>query len=289
MKRLFFILSLVATGFCSYAQNVLRVYPAPDGVEMKNDFTVKARVPGGEWQDVPTYMVKVDEVRDARHCVEKASLSYFDFEGQVEVSVTSNAGLIQTGKVRPLSYGIEPVVEGNMMTFMLDRPRNLSVEVNGDIFHNLHLFANSLDVNNPIDGVRIKNEKQLAGKRKDIIYFGPGLHKIDTLFPVSGQTVYIAGGAVVRGTIHVVDASDVRIHGRGIVHPQGRGEGVSVRTDSGVYGGIHRQGPGRPASGRRMQVFPLVRGRYGNFRSSRTVLVSGRGNGPHDKGKICRA
>lgn len=161
MKRLFFILSLVATGFCSYAQNVLRVYPAPDGVEMKNDFTVKARVPGGEWQDVPTYMVKVDEVRDARHCVEKASLSYFDFEGQVEVSVTSNAGLIQTGKVRPLSYGIEPVVEGNMMTFMLDCPRNLSVEVNGDIFHNLHLFANSLDVNNPIDGVRIKNEKQI--------------------------------------------------------------------------------------------------------------------------------
>lgn len=234
MKRLFFILSLVATGFCSYAQNVLRVYPAPDGVEMKNDFTVKARVPGGEWQDVPTYMVKVDEVRDARHCVEKASLSYFDFEGQVEVSVTSNAGLIQTGKVRPLSYGIEPVVEGNMMTFMLDRPRNLSVEVNGDIFHNLHLFANSLDVNNPIDGVRIKNEKQLAGKRKDIIYFGPGLHKIDTLFPVSGQTVYIAGGAVVRGTIHVVDASDVRIHGRGIVHPQGRGEGVYVQRSKNI-------------------------------------------------------
>ena len=33
------------------------------------------------------------------------------------------------------------------MTFKLDRPRNLSVEVNGDIFHNLHLFYLSLHLN----------------------------------------------------------------------------------------------------------------------------------------------
>ena len=235
MKR-FLVLCILACGISlmSGAQNRLTVYPAPDGVEMKEDFTVKARVPGGEWQDVPTYMVKVDEVRETRHCVEKASLGYFDFEGQVEVSVTYDNGPIETARVRPLSYGIDPVVDGSTLTFTLDRPRNLSVEVNGDIFHNLHLFANDIDTNNPIDGVRIKNEKQLARKRKDVIYFGPGLHKIDTLFPVSGQTVYIAGGAVVRGTIHVVNASDVKIHGRGIVHPSGRGEGVYVQRSKNV-------------------------------------------------------
>ncbi|MBO5942728.1 MAG: endo-polygalacturonase [Bacteroidales bacterium] len=216
------------------AQDVLQVYSAPEGVEMKDDFTVKVRLAGGEWQDVPTYMVKVDEVRQTKHCVEKASLGYFDFEGQVEVSVTYNKGPIETAKVRPLSYGIKPVVDGSTLTFTLDCPRNLSVEVNGDIFHNLHLFANAIDVNNPIDGVIIKNEKQLAKKRKDVIYFGPGLHRIDTLFPVSGQTVYIAGGAVVRGTIHVVNASDVKIYGRGIVHPSGRGEGVYIQRSKNV-------------------------------------------------------
>ena len=216
------------------AQDVLQVYSAPEGVEMKDDFTVKVRLAGGEWQDVPTYMVKVDEVRQTKHCVEKASLGYFDFEGQVEVSVTYNKGPIETAKVRPLSYGIKPVVDGSTLTFTLDCPRNLSVEVNGDIFHNLHLFANAIDVNNPIDGVIIKNEKQLAKKRKDVIYFGPGLHRIDTLFPVSGQTVYIAGGAVVRGTIHVVNASDVKIYGRGIVHPSGRGEGVYIKRSENV-------------------------------------------------------
>lgn len=228
------VLGFLAFVAGALAQNAVQVYPAPSGVEMKDDFAVKVRIPGGQWQDVPTYMVKVDEVRGTKHCVEKASLGYFDFEGQVEVSVTSNNGPIETARVRPLSYGIEPVVDGSTLTFTLDRPRNLSIEVNGDIFHNLHLFAGAPDRNNPIDGVNVKNEKQLSRKRKDVIYFGPGLHQIDTLFPVSGQTVYIAGGAVVRGTIHVADASDVKIHGRGIVHPSGRGEGVYVKRSRNV-------------------------------------------------------
>ena len=90
MKR-FLTVVFLAFGVCmaAIAQNVLTVYPAPEGVEMKDDFYVKVRVPGGEWQSVPTYMVKVDEVRDTKHCTEKSSLAYFDFEGQVEVSVTS--------------------------------------------------------------------------------------------------------------------------------------------------------------------------------------------------------
>ena len=49
----------------------LETYPAPAGVEMKQDFEVKVRVPGGEWQPVPTYAVKVDRVADARHHVDK--------------------------------------------------------------------------------------------------------------------------------------------------------------------------------------------------------------------------
>ena len=233
IKLSLFLLTTLLS-FSMSASNVLHVYPAPDGVDKKEDFTVKVRIPGGEWQNVPTYMVKVDEVRDTRHCVEKASLAYFDFEGQVEVSVTSRNGSVETARVRPLSYGIEPAVTDSTLTFTLDRPRNLSVEINGDIFHNLHLFAGAADANNPIDGVNVRNERQLARKRKDVIYFGPGLHKIDTLFPVSGQTVYIAGGAVVRGTIHVKDVSDVKICGRGIVHPSGRGEGVYVQRSKNI-------------------------------------------------------
>ena len=223
MKRIHLLLSLCLFVLVVSAQrpSELEVYPAPSGVEMKNDFTVKVRIPGGEWKAVDTYMVKVDEVRDTKHCVEKASLAYFDFEGEVEVSVTSNIGPIETGRVRPLSYDIVPAIEGNTMTFKLDRPRNLSVEVNGDIFHNLHLFANAIDVNKP----------QKPKKDKNLIYFGPGVHRLpnDSLAVPSGKTVYIAGGARVYGTLHVQDADNVKIFGRGIIHPEGRGAGVIIK------------------------------------------------------------
>ena len=208
-----------------HAQNRLETYPAPEGAELKNDFTVQVREPGKEWQPVDTYAVKVDEVRGTKHNVEKASMGYFDFSGEVEVSVTFNGGAINEGKVRPLSYAIIPRVSGNTMTFMLDRPRNLSVEVNGDIFHNLHLFANPTDENRP---------RRL--KAKDLIYFAPGIHQLpgDKLRVPSGKTVYVAGGAVIKGCFIVKGVHDVKVLGRGEVHPEGRGAGISISDSKNV-------------------------------------------------------
>ena len=151
LRKLIFISGLLL-GFVQTidAQNLLITYPAPQGTELKNDFTVKVRQPGGEWQAIATYPVKVDEVKEARHHVELASMSYFDFNGEVEVSVTAHKEEIETARIRPLSYGITPQVSRNTLTFKLNSPRNLSIEVNGDIFHNLHLFANPIDRNNPL-------------------------------------------------------------------------------------------------------------------------------------------
>ena len=220
LRNLFIIPSLLLVlAPTLHAQNQLVTYPAPQGVELKKDFIVQVREPGKEWKAIDTYSVKVDEVREAKHNVELASLSYFDFAGEVEIAVTSNKGNITTGRIRPLSYGIIPQINGNTMTFTLDCPRNLSVEVNGDIFHNLHLFANPIDTNKP---------KKL--KDKNLIYFGPGIHQLpgDTLNVPSGKTVYLAGGAVVNGCIRAKDAKNIRILGRGKVHPEGGGAGISI-------------------------------------------------------------
>ncbi|MDR2814049.1 MAG: glycoside hydrolase family 28 protein [Prevotellaceae bacterium] len=213
MKNKSLLLSLVLclsfTVFISaaYAAGKLTVYPAPKGAAVMNDFTVKIRQSGGQWQETPTYLVKVDKVRAATHYAEKASMAYFDFSGEVEVSVTLNAKKIDSARVRPLSYGIEPKVAGKTLTFKLDKPRNLSVEVNGDIFHNLHLFAN------PIDSF-IPDEKD-----QNLIYFGAGIHALENgkMYVPSGKTVYVAGGAVLMGQILVENARDVKIMGRGIV------------------------------------------------------------------------
>ncbi|WP_294500340.1 glycosyl hydrolase family 28 protein [uncultured Bacteroides sp.] len=214
LKRFVFIASILL-GYiqCIYSQAQLTTYPAPKDAELMNDFSVKVRQNGKDWKSVDTYLVQVDEVQGNNHNVENASMSYFDFSGEVEVSVTFNHGTIQTGRIRPLSYGIAPSIDGNTMTFKLDRPRNLSVEVNGDIFHNLHLFANPIDEKKP---------KKL--KDKNLIYFGPGIHTFpgDTLNVPSGKTVYIAGGALVKGCIQVVNAQNVKILGRGIVIPERR-------------------------------------------------------------------
>ena len=187
--------------------NHLIIYPAPGNTPQNTDFSVKVRMPGQAWQELPEYLVKIDEVRGTKHAVENASMSYFDFAGEVEISVTYNKGDVQSVRIRPLSYGIKPEIKGNTITFILKQPRNLSVEVNGDIFHNLHLFANPID--------------QFIPDKKDtnLIYFGPGIHTISDgkLKVASGKTVYLAGGAILMGQVLIEGVSNVKLIGRGMI------------------------------------------------------------------------
>ncbi len=70
-----------------------------DGVELKRRFYSSGEEQsGGGWKEVVTYPVKVDEVRQTKHHVELASMGYFDFSGQVEVSVTYNKGEVKSSK-----------------------------------------------------------------------------------------------------------------------------------------------------------------------------------------------
>lgn len=202
------LLLLLVGVFPLYATNKLVTTPAPQGASLNTDFTVLVRTPGGEWQEVPTYLVKVQKVEGFSRPTVDSSLSYFDFKGEVEVSVTSHRGPINSAKVRPLSYNIEPQTSANTLTFTLKEPRNLSVEVNGDIFRNLHLFANPLETDVP----KKKNNANL-------IYFGPGIHEQaqEELLITSGQTVYVAAGAILKFRLKVEQAENVKILGRGMV------------------------------------------------------------------------
>lgn len=147
VKSIITIASIVISSQCVMGKIV--TYPAGKDVVTIDDFSVSVRQAGGNWLPVAVYPVKVDEVRDTKHHVETASMAYFDFDGKpVEVRVVSKKSVDST-RVRPLSYDITPDVKGDTLLFSLSQPRNLSVEVNGDIFHNLHLFANPIDKNRP--------------------------------------------------------------------------------------------------------------------------------------------
>ena len=213
----------VLTGTATGAK--VEVAGAPQGISLNNDFSVKVRPEGkSKWVLVPTYLVKVDEVRETKHHVEHASMATFDFSEKVEIAVTYNKGEIDSARVRPLSYDIPFTIEGNTLQFSLKKPANLSVEVNGDIFHNLHLFANPLDT--------FKVDK----KNPDLIYFGPGIHHVEGgEFRIpSGKTVYVAGGAVMMGRMLIENVHDVKLLGRGIIDPSVK-MGIRIANSRNVY------------------------------------------------------
>lgn len=213
----------VLTGTVTGAK--VEVAGAPQGISLNNDFIVKVRPEGkSKWVLVPTYLVKVDEVRETKHHVEHASMATFDFSEKVEIEVTYNKGKIDSARVRPLSYDIPFTIEGNTLQFSLEKPANLSVEVNGDIFHNLHLFANPLDT--------FKVDK----KNPDLIYFGPGIHRFEGgEFRIpSGKTIYVAGGAVMMGRMLIENVHDVKLLGRGIIDPSVK-MGIRIANSRNVY------------------------------------------------------
>ena len=206
------------------AKDRLVIAKAPAGIDLKHDFEVKARINGGEWQSIDTYAFRVDRVANSKHNVEITSVAKFEFEGKVEIQVKSIAQDIKSYKIRPSSYGIEAKQEGNTLTFSLDRPRYLSVEVNGNIYQNLQIFADNV------------LEKPKVKKKKDLMYFGPGVHdfKGDSIHIASGKTVFIDNGAVVKGWLSTYGSRDVKIIGHGIVMP-GHHEGIMVRYSKNVY------------------------------------------------------
>lgn len=219
MKPLFLLLLLGCT--LPAAAQRLVIHPVPRGIyyAMHNDdYTVRVRIPGGEWQDLYEYKVKVD--MDAPS---EASMVTFDFDGEVEVMVKKNNGTVRDVAVRPLSAGVKPRLRGNVVTFRLDRPRNLSVEFDGDKHRNLHLFANAPEEDVP------------APDAPGVLYFGEGVHtppEGSDGFPVASDTrVYLAPGAVVKGALLCDSVRNVRIGGRGILLTPPRGVQIRFAQD----------------------------------------------------------
>jgi hypothetical protein len=211
----------------------LILYDAPKGSIGRDDFTVSVRTAGQSWQQLFVYEVKVD-----MHDVRQASMVYFDMEGTVEVRVESRKQSIEQAIIRPLSIEISVEFDRQYITFTLDRPCKLSVEINRQRFSNLHLFANTLEENAPrIDDANvlllkpaihrtediyrlIATQKLPKGKAPDTIYFAPGMHYLEeaVLHIPSGTTVYIAGGAIVVGSLVCERVRDVIIRGRGMLY-----------------------------------------------------------------------
>ena len=167
------------------------VYPAPEGEKASGDYTV-------EVAGRPVFVYSANVLHGG-----PASFAYFDFDGRVEVKVTVRRDLSKA-VIRPLSFGLTPAVEGRTIRFALDRPRNMSIEPDGRYERPLLLFANPLETARPDPAAR------------GVKYFGPGIHTPGRIKLGDGETLYVAGGAIVKGGV-LAEGNDITITGRGII------------------------------------------------------------------------
>lgn len=189
------LILLLISGLARVADAAVTIAPAPAGEEMSADFSVAV-----DGKPLPVYVARVAPAETARRWkamddkansadyFDKAAFGYFDLDGKAAVTVTCPQA-VSSVKVLPTSFGIVPKAEGKTITFTIDKPRHLTVEVNGDWCRSLHLFVNPPEKDAP------------RADDPNVIYFGPGIHEIGHMEVGGGKTVYVAAGAVVRGVI----------------------------------------------------------------------------------------
>jgi hypothetical protein len=176
-------------------------YPAPAGEVLSSEYQVQA---AGRQVDVYTARV-LDPPFAGKEWDYGGSYSFanFDVSGPVTVRIVSKRPLGNVA-IRPLSSAVRStLVDDHTLNLTLDQPRKLSVEPDGKKGP-LLLFANPLETDAP------------KPDDKDVVYFGPGVHKPEKIFLQSNQTLYIAGGAVVKAEV-LAEGTNIRICGRGIL------------------------------------------------------------------------
>ena len=187
MKTIFSMLLLM---FAASAFAVVSTWKAPQGFASEKYYQVKVNGTPVEVFDTPI-----------------ASYAVFDFQGEANVEVNTMFD-VRWVDIRPLKTGLKAEYTGdNSFSFKLNKPENLSLELNGRIRQQpLFIFAGKPEINQP------------SKSDKNVIWFEEGkLYKDVKLELQDNQTVYIEGGAVVQGYLFARGKKNIKICGRGIL------------------------------------------------------------------------
>lgn len=130
----------------------------------------------------------------------------FEMDGKVTVRVRKKEGEIKAAVIRPLSRNVPyKIQEDGSLTFTLEKPENLFIDLEGCEREPLFVFANPLVKENP------------TAESDDTHYFGPGIHTIGE-FEVTKPKTFLALGAYVKGTLHFTkELKKVEVFGSGIL------------------------------------------------------------------------
>lgn len=177
------------------------------------------------------YETNVNHTRQwvSNYCppMSRTPVAYFDFEGMVEITVTVPDIELESVKISPVSYDIQPEIDPktHSVSFRLDTPDVYTLQFNGEPERAVHIFANEIETDLP------------DFDNPDVIYIGPGEWNIESIMLKKGQTLYLAGGSVVHGVVNANFESDITVCGRGILDCshlegwQGRSASVPLKFD----------------------------------------------------------
>lgn len=222
-------------------QTKLVVYDGPQLLESSSK--VSASV---EDEDLFVYDTRVNHGRSFFWTARLETMTQvvsFDFEGKVHMKVEVNTTTgtfydadkkkdverevevvsVSDVVIRPLSYEIEPQVNGNVIEFDLQYSANYSLEYKANYKGDNDLLVSDTDdpgdnalqiFANPIETNPITAEE--AAQNENIVYIGPGVYSAGAIPVKSNTTVYLAGGAYVFGQIRAENVENLTIRGRGM-------------------------------------------------------------------------
>ena len=185
--------AVVATG-CGVAR-AARVEPVPVPVALRSS----------------AFTVRVDgRVVDVAHAAASLDFASFDVTGPVTVEVTAaDPDFWQKGvDVEPWRLGIRPERHGATIRFQIDGPEKISISRPRDFLNHavmLYLFAGQ-----PVP----------APRDPKIHAYLPGVYH-QSLNPKSGESIYLAPGAVLYGSLNLWKVQDVHVYGRGVLVYEG--------------------------------------------------------------------
>lgn len=176
----------------SDATGDVTAYPAPVGEAVTGDYAVSVN-----GTPVDVYAAQ-SEFFDGDY-----AFASFDFSGRVTIRVTSALPLDNV-RVLPERFGIK--IEHNSpreITLSAREPFRVSIERKGRV-KPLLLFGNPPETDAPRPG------------DPNVVYFAPGVHRPGRIELADNQTLYVAGGAVVKGCVRA-KGKNITIRGRGVI------------------------------------------------------------------------
>ncbi|MEI6138651.1 MAG: glycosyl hydrolase family 28 protein [Mariniphaga sp.] len=189
--------------FNIFALNLFADGVKPGMIPHSNRYNVEIRQKGQQkWKALFVY-----QGINPNQKAQDVSWASFELSNAMEVRINPLNVKTDSIKVRPGAFGVKCSIIDNYAILQIDRPLQISVEINGNKANPLLLFANPSEV------------KPFPKEFPKTVFFKPGIHQIGECYPLkSNTTYYLEEGSYLKGSMYGKGTvENVTIKGRGII------------------------------------------------------------------------